>query len=143
MQAMGSKAPDHTEHVRAVAGDARAPATSPIAASWRRSLELHGLDPDERRMPETVSAEELAARREAMGALIAIAQPVLDRLFQSVGDAGCCLLLTDRHGVGVERRGAAADDATFKEWRLWPGGVGRNRPHHRCGAGQGRHVLAG
>ncbi len=74
-------------------------------------------------MPETVSAAELAAAREAMGGLIAVAQPVLDRLFQSVGDAGCCLLLTDRHGVGVERRGAAADDATFREWRLWPGGV--------------------
>ncbi len=74
-------------------------------------------------MPETVSAAELSARREAMGGLIAVAQPVLDRLFQSVGDAGCCLLLTDRNGVGIERRGAAADDATFREWRLWPGGV--------------------
>ncbi len=120
---MGAKGPHHTDHVRAVAADMRAPATSPIAASWRRSLEVHGLDPDERRRPETVSAAELAARREAMGALIAVAQPVLDRLFLSVGDAGCCLLLTDRNGVAVERRGSATDDSTFHAWRLWPGGV--------------------
>lgn len=118
-----TRKPDHTDHVRAVAADARAPATSLVAASWRRSLALHGLDPAEHRLPETLDAAGLAAHREAMGGLVSVAQPVLDRLFQSVGDAGCCVLLTDRHGVAIERRGAPNDDDTFQSWRLWPGGV--------------------
>jgi transcriptional regulator of acetoin/glycerol metabolism len=33
------------------------------------------------------------------------------------------VLLADRNGVPVERRGAPGDDATFLEWGLWPGAV--------------------
>ena len=47
----------------------------------------------------------------------------MDRLFQAVGGIGCCVLLTDRNGVPVERRGAPADDAQFRDWGLWTGTV--------------------
>jgi transcriptional regulator of acetoin/glycerol metabolism len=33
------------------------------------------------------------------------------------------VLLADRNGVPVERRGAPGDDATFLDWGLWPGAV--------------------
>ena len=33
------------------------------------------------------------------------------------------MLLADRDGVPVDRRGAAADDATFRDWGLWTGAV--------------------
>jgi len=55
--------------------------------------------------------------------LIQVAQPSLDRLYNSVGGAGCCVLLADRNGVPVERRGAPGDDATFFDWGLWPGAI--------------------
>jgi transcriptional regulator of acetoin/glycerol metabolism len=55
--------------------------------------------------------------------LIQVAQPSLDRLYHSVGGAGCCVLLADRNGVPVERRGAPGDDATFFDWGLWPGAI--------------------
>jgi len=58
-----------------------------------------------------------------MEPMIQVAQPCLDRLFNSVGGAGCCVLLADRNGVPVERRGAPGDDATFFDWGLWPGAI--------------------
>lgn len=64
---------------------------------------------------------ELAAARDRVGALIRLAEPSLDRLFQAVGGIGCCVLLADSQGVPLERRGAPADDPVFADWGLWPG----------------------
>ena len=47
----------------------------------------------------------------------------MDRLYQAVGANGCCVLLADRDGVPVDRRGAAGDDLTFESWGLWTGAV--------------------
>ncbi|MFV4649057.1 hypothetical protein ACNJUT_20920, partial [Mycobacterium tuberculosis] len=109
---------NHTDRVRAVADDDLAPAQSTIAASWRRSLTHYGLDPDERRPPETLTEAELREARQEIEPLTLAAQATLDRLFQTVGDAGCCVLLTNRNGVPVDRRGAPSDDETFHRWGL-------------------------
>lgn len=113
----------HQEQVLAVLRDDSAPARSALAASWRRSLTVHGLEPDAVSPTETVTELRLREARQAMGSVLSAAQPALDRLYHAVGGTGCCVLLTDRHGVAVDRRGAAADDATFRSWRLWPGAV--------------------
>ena len=47
----------------------------------------------------------------------------LDRLIAAVGGVGCSVLLADRDGVVVERRGAPCDDSTFDGWGLWTGAV--------------------
>lgn len=51
------------------------------------------------------------------------AQATVARLFQTVGDSGCCVLLTNRDGVSVDRRGVAAIDETFRRWRLGMGAL--------------------
>ncbi|MCA6114123.1 hypothetical protein J6524_04155 [Bradyrhizobium sp. WSM 1738] len=51
------------------------------------------------------------------------AQSNLDRLFLAVGGGGCCVLLADRNGVPVDRRGPVSDDETFKACGLWTGTV--------------------
>ena len=112
----------HEERVReAIASDL--PAQSAMVASWRRSSDLHHLDPGESKPPRRLTESELKQARSAVGALIHAAQPALDRLYQAVGGIGCCVLLADRDGVSVARRGAAADDKTFFSWGLWPGAV--------------------
>ena len=58
------------------------------SASWRRSALLYGLDPGARSAQQTLAAAELARYREEMGPLLALAQPVMDRLFQAVGGIG-------------------------------------------------------
>lgn len=103
--------------------EGNAPARSALAASWRRSVSLHRLDPGAPSTPRTLSASELGEARERIGRLLHAAQASLDRLYQAVGGVGCCVLLADRGGIPVDRRGAAADDATFRDWGLWSGAV--------------------
>jgi len=98
-------------------------AKSALIASWQRSASLHKLDPDRRNPPERLTDSELRKARQEVEALIRVAQPGLDRLHTAVGGVGCCVLLADRNGVPVERRGAPGDDATFLDWGLWPGAV--------------------
>jgi len=113
----------HPARVRSVLEDDAGPARSAIAASWRRSLTLYGLDPEDRRPPETVTATELRLALEEIEPLMRAAQSSLDRLFLAVGDTGCCVLLTNRDGVPIDRRGAVADDDLFYRWGLWTGVV--------------------
>lgn len=96
---------------------------SALVASWQRSARLHRLDPASQAPALRLSAARLLEARQAMEPLLRVAQPALDRLFLAVGDAGCSALLADRHGIPVERRGAAADDETFDGWGLWTGTV--------------------
>ena len=112
---------EHPDRIRRALDDGAGPARSAIAASWRRSMTVHGLAPEEAGRARTVTAERLREARQAMEPLTLAAQPVLDRLFLAVGDTGCCVLLTDAQGIAVDRRGAPVDDETFHLWGLWPG----------------------
>ena len=121
---MGERAGnDHRSLIKQVLDDGAGPARSALAASWRRSMTLYGLDPESQGQVVTLTEGQLRAAREAMEPVTQAAQGVLDRLFLAVGDAGCCVLLCDASGVPVERRGMASDDDTFHRWGLWPGAV--------------------
>lgn len=98
-------------------------ATSALVASWQRSARLHQLDPAERRQPSRLGEHELALARERSEMLLRSAKSSLDRLYLAVGGMGCCVLLADRDGVPIERRGAIGDDDTFEDWGLWTGCV--------------------
>jgi transcriptional regulator of acetoin/glycerol metabolism len=113
----------HAEQILAVARDPSAPARSAISASWVRSLMRYGLDPTDKSPPRTLSERELQLAREPIESLLVSARGTLDRLFQAVGDTGCCVLFANPDGVPIDRRGACADDTTFRSWGLWPGTV--------------------
>jgi len=98
-------------------------AKSAVVASWCRSSRLHQLDPAATRPPFRLTEVELLRTREKAGPLLRVAQPVMDRLYQAVGAAGCCVLLAGGDGTPIERRGAAGDDTTFQSWGLWTGAV--------------------
>ncbi len=115
--------PRHADQVLEIAQSGDAAAHSMVAASWRRSLLSHGLEPDTKRQAQYLSYAELRKAREAIDPLLAVAQPTLDRLFQSVGDTGCCVLLTDKNGVIVDRRSSVSDDKIFSQWGLRTGAV--------------------
>lgn len=112
----------HAEHIQsAVTGDAAA--QSAVVASWGRSMRLYGLKPDEGTPPNMLTDQELREAREELGSLIETAETALDRLYSAVGGAGCCVLLADKNGVPVDRRGYEGDDATFCKAGLWTGAV--------------------
>ena len=114
---------DHPDRVRQTADDVGEAARSALAASWRRSIALYGLDPEDRGKAETLTESELRAAQQAMEPMTRAAQATLDRLFLAVGETGCCVLLTDANGVPVDRRGHATDDPAFHRWGLWTGAV--------------------
>jgi transcriptional regulator of acetoin/glycerol metabolism len=98
-------------------------ARSALVASWQRSSHLHHLEPMDRRPPQRLTESEFRQARQQMEQFIAAAQASLDRLYLAVGGVGCCVLLADRDGVPIERRGAVGDDRTFRDWGLWTGTV--------------------
>ena len=112
----------HEARIEAAIASDRA-AVSALVASWRRSSNLHRLDPGEARPPRRLTDTEMRRARDQLGSIVHAAQASMDRLFLAVGGIGCCVLLADSQGVPVDRRGAPADDATFEEWGLWPGTV--------------------
>jgi len=114
---------DPRSHSRLIeaALESGAAARSAVAASWSRSARMHGLDPAQRARPQRMTGTELRRAVERMEPLVRAAGPSLDRLFQAVGGVGCCVLLADREGVPLDRRGAPADDTAFEDWGLWPG----------------------
>ncbi|MCA0922249.1 GAF domain-containing protein [Pseudooceanicola nanhaiensis] len=117
----GAQTGRHIDRVYETAQSKSAAARSRLAASWRRSLEKHGLDPGERRAPGRVEATSLGDRRAALGDFLQLATPRLDQLFQLVGGSGCGVLLTDAQGVVLETRCREADAPVFREWGLWEG----------------------
>ena len=96
-------------------------ATSALAASWRRSMVKHGLDPADHRRPDRLSDRELAERHQAMQGFLTVAAPQLDQLYNLVGLSGCNVLLTDAQGIVLDQRVSDADAAQFRDWGLWQG----------------------
>ena len=113
----------HADQVYSVLSDSTAAARSPVSASWSRSIKLYGLDPECAPVPRGLSQFEFNLALERSGPLVKLAQEILDQLFYSVGDAGCCVLLTDHEGVLLDRRGKVCDDADFHRVGLWTGMV--------------------
>lgn len=74
-------------------------------------------------MPWRLTESEFRHARTRSNVLIEEARGEIDRLFATVGKAGCCLLLTDENGIALERRGAAGDDRDFRGVGLWSGTV--------------------
>jgi transcriptional regulator of acetoin/glycerol metabolism len=116
----GQSAVQHEDRIQAGINSDSA-AKSALIASWRRSADLHRLNPAERTLPRRLTEAELRQARQRIEPLIRAAQSTLDRLYLAVGSVGCCVLLADRNGVPVDRRGALADDETFHSWGLWTG----------------------
>lgn len=111
----------HVEKVLEITSSPSAAARSRLAASWRRSAEMHGLDPGEKRAPDRIEHGHLRERIEALDRFLAVASPRLDTLFTLVGQSGCAVLLTDRDGVVLDQRISAADAPVFESWGLCVG----------------------
>jgi transcriptional regulator of acetoin/glycerol metabolism len=111
--------PDHATRVLNAVQSSRA-AVSAVAASWCRWRCITGWT----RAPRSGGTgwrAELQALRAANGELLAVAAPVLDRLFGSVGLAGACVLIADIGGVVLDWRAGDADADRFEDLGLAPG----------------------
>lgn len=113
----------HVDAVVETVQSTSAAARSRLAASWRRSMLSHGLDPSHHLKQSILSHRDVTHRQEALGRLMQIAAPKLDHLFELVGSSGCGIVLTDGDGVIVDHRFADADKTVFEGWGLGLGAV--------------------
>ncbi|MGB7269346.1 MAG: GAF domain-containing protein [Albidovulum sp.] len=111
----------HCSKVIETAYSKSAAARSQLAASWRRSAVVHGLDPSTELVPDRIAGSHLKHRRERLERLLYVAAPKLDALYSIVGMSGCGVVMTDADGVVLEQRFSDADAPAFKEWGLWQG----------------------
>ncbi|WP_439527911.1 GAF domain-containing protein [Pannonibacter sp.] len=113
----------HADRVAATVNSKVCAATSGVAASWRRSMVYHGLDPSARRPAHRVEAPRLEQARERSASLIQIALPTLERLYSTLGGSGCSVLLTDAEGLVLETKRLAGDALDFDTWGLTSGAI--------------------
>jgi transcriptional regulator of acetoin/glycerol metabolism len=111
----------HADIVREVVSSPKSAGRAGFAASWRRSLIHHKIDPAEMPHDARLTEAEVRARREASGLLLQIAAPVLDRLARAACDAGCTVLLSDAGGLILDERVHAGDVGAFHSSNLAPG----------------------
>ncbi|MBV7407836.1 GAF domain-containing protein [Maritimibacter sp. DP1N21-5] len=112
---------DHVEKVMQTAASNSAAARSRLAASWRRSVVKHGLDPSERGAAHIIDAPTLGRRQRKHARFMTVAAPRLDRLYSLLGASGCAVFLTDTDGVILDQRLADGDRPAFESWGLRPG----------------------
>lgn len=88
-------------------------AVSAIAASWCRSALNHRLDPERVQPRERIDGGALALLRDERADMLAVAGPVLDQMFGTVGRTGCAVILSDAAGIVLDRRAHDGDVAGF------------------------------
>lgn len=113
--------PHHADAVRQAVDSAAGLGRSGFAASWRRSLLHHKIDPERPATPGRLTEAEVRQRREANGLLLSVAAPVLERIARVALDAGCSVLLTDARGLVLDQRVRPADAEYFHAAGLAPG----------------------
>lgn len=103
----------HSEAVLEAISSPSQAGISAVAASWCRSALNHGLDPEACGRRERLSEAALLSLRAEHEDMLAVATPVLDHMFRSVGRSGCAVILSDASGVILERRAGDADRDGF------------------------------
>jgi len=92
----------HVEEIEQVLGGRQTGRDGFVSASWRRCVELYGMDPTRRDPAHIVTDSELRAHRKQAEWMIGAARSSLQSLFRQVAGQNYVLLLTDAQGVCVD-----------------------------------------
>lgn len=116
-------ASNHVARVLSVANHvADVDAESRIAASWRRCLISHKLDPARQGPPQTLTEAEVRHIAEPMEETIRLLTPELDDLARVLRDAGYCVNLADANATMLfSRLPGEADARMFMDWKIYTG----------------------
>lgn len=116
-------ASNHVARVLSVANHvADVDAESRIAASWRRCLIRHKLDPARQGPPQTLTEAEVRHVAEPMEDTIRLLTPELDDLARVLRDAGYCVNLADANATMLfSRLPGEADARMFMDWKIYTG----------------------
>lgn len=104
----------HVEEIERVLEGSQTGRDSQVSASWRRCVELYGMDPLRNDPAHIVTESELRDHRQQAEWMISAARSGLQSLFRQVAGQNYVLLLTDEQGVCVDFFG---DDLFLDELR--------------------------
>ena len=102
----------------AIAGEANRIEVEVVSHSWRRSAELHQIDPEGREPPRILTESALRLSKQPIECVVRAAHPELDRLHRIVDHAGYVTLLCHAEGVAVDHRGSEERSAEFQYWGI-------------------------
>lgn len=92
----------HVQEIEKVLGGGATGRDSFVSASWRRCVELYGMDPTRTDPAYIVTESELREHRKQAEWLIGAARSGLQSLFRQVAGQNYVLLLTDAKGICVD-----------------------------------------
>lgn len=92
----------HVEEIERVLGGSQTGRDGFVSASWRRCVEVYGMDPMRRDPAHIVTQSELRDHRQQAEWMIGAARSSLQSLFRQVAGQNYVLLLTDAKGVCVD-----------------------------------------
>ncbi|WP_323718522.1 sigma-54-dependent Fis family transcriptional regulator [Paracoccus aminovorans] len=92
----------HVEEIERVLGGTQTGRDGFVSASWRRCVELYGMDPMRRDPAHIVTETELRDHRKQAERMIGAARSSLQSLFRQIAGQNYVLLLTDAKGVCVD-----------------------------------------
>lgn len=92
----------HVEEIERVLGGTQTGRDGFVSASWKRCVELYGMDPMRRDPAYIVTDSELRDHRKQAEWMIGAARSSLQSLFRQVASQNYVLLLTDEKGVCVD-----------------------------------------
>lgn len=92
----------HVEEIERVLDGSQTGRDSFVSASWRRCVELYGMDPTRRDPAHIVTETELRDHRKQAEWMIGAARSSLQSLFRQVAGQNYVLLLTDAKGICVD-----------------------------------------
>lgn len=106
-----------------------------LRASWLRSINEHGLDPDRFQEPDVLTHSELQERRAPIEEMSAFSLPEIDRLYQHLSDHAQVVMLSDAQGVVMHFRSSATVVDTCSTLRVLPGSVWNEEKQGTTGLG--------
>ncbi|MGH2374865.1 MAG: sigma-54-dependent Fis family transcriptional regulator [bacterium] len=108
---------------------------SSIAQSWRRSIEVHRLDPGLAAPPRVLPANHLRDYQAPLESLLHIARSGMEKLFAQIRDAGYVVLLTDARGVTVDFMNNPLLDRELRHAGLYLGACWSEELEGTCAVG--------
>jgi len=125
----------HIDEVEGVATGAQSTRDAVVQESWRRCVDVHGLDPARKLDAYIVPDIQLREHQERMEDLIRTARFGLESLHQQVAGLGYVLLLSDADGITVDFIGDPTFDNNLRKAGLYLGANWKEEIAGTCAVG--------
>lgn len=126
---------EHINEIDRALGGVETGRDTVVLESWKRCVEVHGLDPAHPNPAHIVTATKLREHREQSERLIAIARSGLETLFRQVAGQKYVLLLADQEGVTVDYFGDPSCESELRDAGLYLGSDWSENLAGTCGVG--------